>query len=238
VSIIRRAMSLPTSDQGHETWKTFGSEHGYLTLLSVDEHLLAPGSRVAPRSVEPGVDAELLMMLLEGNIAYEDSNSRGALLSAGELLHISVANGLRFTETNPSSSARSHLIQLAFTPRGLGRTPRREQKRFSVAQRHGKWCLVATEDGRHNSLRVDQDTSVLVALLDVGQHVVHALAAGRAAWVHVVRGSVSLGGVLLATGDSTEIENEPSVSITARAPSEILLIELANPSVPAPEPSK
>lgn len=238
MSVIRRSTNLPSTEQGHETWKTFGAGGGYLSLRSVDEHMLAAGTRVTPQSTEPGVDAELLMMLLEGNIAYEDSTSRGALLSAGELLHISVANGLRFTETNPSSSARSHLIQLALAPRGLGRTARREQRRFSSAQRHGKWCLVASEDGRHNSLRVDQDASVLVALLDTGQHVVHALGTNRSAWVHVVRGSISLGGLLLATGDSTEIEHEPSVSLTARAASEVLLIELANPPQSDAHPSK
>jgi redox-sensitive bicupin YhaK (pirin superfamily) len=89
-------------------------------------------------------------------------------------------------------------------------------------------CVVASPDARSGSLRVHQDARMYSALLDPGQHLVHELAQGRSAWLHVVHGEVTQGEVVLTTGDGAGIVNERAVSITAQEQSEILLIDLTS----------
>ena len=64
------------------------------------------------------------------------------------------------------------------------------------------------------------------ALLDPGQHVVHELLPGRSAWLHLVQGEVTLGDVVLTTGDSAGVTAERAVSLTAQEETEILLLDL------------
>ncbi len=67
---------------------------------------------------------------------------------------------------------------------------------------------------------------VYSVVLDVGQHVVHELAERRSAWLHVVHGEVTLGDLVLTTGDGAGIVAERSVSLTARRDTELLLFNL------------
>ncbi len=64
------------------------------------------------------------------------------------------------------------------------------------------------------------------AMLDTGQHLLHELAPGRSAWLHLVEGSVMLGDVVLTTGDGVGIAAERAVSLTAREQTELLLFDL------------
>jgi redox-sensitive bicupin YhaK (pirin superfamily) len=79
---------------------------------------------------------------------------------------------------------------------------------------------------------VDADVLVYSAVLDLGQHVVLELREGRSAWLHLVRGEATLGGLVLTTGDGAGITGERAVSLTARSDSELLLVELADPPPP------
>ena len=49
---------------------------------------------------------------------------------------------------------------------------------------------------------------------------------GRKAWLHLVRGEVDLGDVILTTGDGAGFTAERAVSLTAREETEILLLDL------------
>ena len=55
----------------------------------------------------------------------------------------------------------------------------------------------------------------------------HRLPAGRHAWIHVVRGAVSLNGTGLATGDGAAVSDETDLELAATAATELLLFDLA-----------
>jgi len=74
------------------------------------------------------------------------------------------------------------------------------------------------------------------ALLDPGQHIVHELAAERAAWLHLVQGEVTLGDLVLTSGDGAGVTTERAVSLTAREDSEILMFDVAGPERPGSRP--
>ena len=83
---------------------------------------------------------------------------------------------------------------------------------------------------RRGSLRLHQDALLFSALLAPGQHVVHELASGRSAWLHVVSGELTIEDVVLGAGDGVGITDELAVSLTTREGSEILLVDLGGPA--------
>jgi hypothetical protein len=139
---------------------------------------------------------------------------------------MTAGRGIRHSETNASRTDSAHVFQIWLRPSEAGLPPSHEQKRFSAAERRGVLCVVASPDGRRGSLRIHQDALMCSALLDPGQHVVHELSYGRSAWLHVVRGEVTLGDTVLAAGDGAGVSAERAVSLTAREESEILLFDL------------
>jgi redox-sensitive bicupin YhaK (pirin superfamily) len=64
-------------------------------------------------------------------------------------------------------------------------------------------------------------------LLEPGQTASHALASGRHAWVHVVRGRARVNGIELATGDGVAISGEAAVGVEGLDACELLVFDLA-----------
>jgi redox-sensitive bicupin YhaK (pirin superfamily) len=74
---------------------------------------------------------------------------------------------------------------------------------------------------------IHQDVAFLAATLAPGERVRHTLASGRHSWIQVVRGAVDAGGVSLSAGDGVAVSDEPALELAARAPTEMLLFDLA-----------
>lgn len=212
-----------------EAWHTFQPDRadalaeGFGTLEFLEEDRLPPGAGV-PRHRHR--EAEIVTYVREGALAQEDSMGRSGVIQAGEFQRLTAGRGILHSERNASPTDWTHVFQLWLRPSEAGLEPSHEQKRFSAAERRGGLCVVASPDARRGSLRVHQDALVYSALLDAGQHVIHELSQGRSAWLHLVRGEVTLGDAVLTTGDGAGVAAEPAVSLTAREGTEILLVDL------------
>lgn len=206
----------------HETWCTFGSAadaFGHLERL--DEHTLCAGAAVVTRGDHL---PELLTYVRAGALARTDATGRVAIVTAGEILITTTPHDARDTNVLGSDVAHVFRISIASSPVVVARD--QEQKRFSVADRRGRMCLVVSPDARSGSLRIHQDARVYSALLASGQHIVHALAGERTAWLHVVAGEVALGEITLRAGDGAGVTAERALSLTSQESSEILVVDL------------
>jgi redox-sensitive bicupin YhaK (pirin superfamily) len=213
-----------------EAWLTFHPldradrlADGFGALETLDEERLPPGSGI-PRF--PHRDTEIITYVREGALAFQDSTGGSGAVQAGQFQRVSAADGPRHRESNASRTEWAHLVRIWLRPAEAGLEPGHEERRFSAAERRDHPCLVASTDGRRGSLRVRQDVLVHAALLDPGQHLVHELAPGRRAWLHLVQGQVVLGDLILATGDGAGITDERAVSLTALEATELLLVDL------------
>jgi len=213
-----------------EGWRTFhagqatlgvGTTFGSLELLN--EERLAPGGRIPSQPLD---DGEVLTFVREGALTYEDSLGHSGVIHAGEFHRMTTERSLRHVQSNASPRDGAHAFQVWLRPSQAGSGPCYEQQRFSTAQRRGVLCLVGAPDGRRGSLRIRANALFFSVLLYAGQHVVHELSDGRTAWLHVVHGEVTLGDLVLATGDGAGITAERAVSLTARKDSELLLVDL------------
>jgi redox-sensitive bicupin YhaK (pirin superfamily) len=231
---VRRATERQCGrSRKQENWYTFGSGNtadpltrGFGTLETLSEIRLAPGAGL-PRCSRH--DAEVVTYVHEGVLAYEDSIGHSGVVQTGEFQRVTSGRGFRHSKMNASRSDWAHFYQIWLRPSEPDLEPGHEQQRFSAAERRNRLWVVASIDARRGSLRVHQDSLVCSSLLDPGQHVVHELAPGKSAWLHLVRGEVTLGDIVLTTGDGVGVTDERSVSITASGESEILLVEVAEP---------
>ena len=64
------------------------------------------------------------------------------------------------------------------------------------------------------------------AALEAGQQLVHRTSAGRAQWLYVIAGEISVAGETLKVGDGAALENFQSVEIKGDADAQFLLFDL------------
>lgn len=177
--------------------------------------------------MHPHRDMEIITYMVSGALEHKDSLGTGSVIRPGEVQRMSAGTGIRHSEFNPSPTMPAHLLQIWLMPERHGLTPGYEQKAFPEAERHNRWRLVASRDGRDGSVTVHQDVAMYVTILDAGKEVSHALSRGRHAWLQVVRGAVTLNGETLKTGDGAAVSDESALTVTATEGSELVLFDLA-----------
>jgi redox-sensitive bicupin YhaK (pirin superfamily) len=197
---------------------------GFRHLRVINEDVIG-ASKGFPK--HPHRDMEIVTYVLSGALQHEDDLGNASVLRAGELQRMTAGTGIRHSESNPSTDEPVHLYQIWAFPDREGLEPGYEQKAFDEADRRGVWQTVVSPDGRDGSLKIHQNISILLADLGTGQTLERPIAPGRHAWVQVVRGPVVVNGEPLETSDGLAISDEPSISIKAEGPSEIMLLDLA-----------
>jgi hypothetical protein len=145
----------------------------------------------------------------------------------GDVQRMSAGTGIRHSEFNPSTTDPLHFLQIWLLSATAGLQPGYEQKTFSDAEKRGKLRLVASPDGREGSVKIRQANELYATVLGAGESVKHALKPERHAYVQVARGSVTLNGAKLGTGDGAAISAEKSVELTGVDDAEVLLFDLA-----------
>ena len=87
--------------------------------------------------------------------------------------------------------------------------------------------LVVSPNGDEGSLHINQDARVYATLLGKGEKAELDLVPGRHAWLQLARGTGTLNGVALKAGDGAAVSGETGLVVTATAPLEALLFDLA-----------
>ncbi len=201
---------------------------GFRALRVINEDTVAPGKGFGAHQHD---NMEIISMVMEGALAHRDNTGGEGVLRRGEVQRMSAGTGVVHSEFNASETEPVHFFQIWILPAQDGIPPGYEQKPFPDAERRGRLRLIVAPGAHDGALDIHQDARLYSAILDRGERVEHALAAGRGAWVQVARGSVDVNGVTLDQGDGAAIENETSLAIAARGAqtvnlSEVLLFDL------------
>lgn len=224
ISLRKSKERLHTVNGGQETWQSFSADPpGFRSLESFREESLAPG---ASFQFQAGHDLEILTYVWIGSLIVEEPGGRSVMLETGEFHRSAARQGSLHRGYNGSLVEGARIFQFLVTPdRKVGHTPA-EKRRFPMAERRGVLRLLVSRNGRDASLRLRQDVSIYSSILDSGHHLIHELAPERGAWLHVVNGRIQLVDHVLEAGDEAFLVGEAAVSMTARGPSEILLLDL------------
>ena len=228
---IRKSKERGHFDHGWlNTYHTFSFDQyydprymGFRSLRVINEDFVAPG-RGFPKHGHR--DMEIITYILEGALKHEDSMGNGSVIRPGDVQRMTAGTGVRHSEQNASNSERVHLLQIWILPSADNLTPGYEQKAFSEDERRGQLRLIASNDGRDGSVRLNQDVGLFASLLDAGQTIGFAIDPVRYAWIQVARGAITVNDERAEQGDGVVVVAESQLSIKAEAPAEILLFDL------------
>lgn len=171
---------------------------------------------------------EILSYVVKGAIAHKDSRGGEEVLRPHEWQRMTAGTGIRHSEYNPSKTDKLHFYQIWILPEKDDLEPGYEQKMFVPEEKSGKLRLVASQDARDGSLKINQDVSVYNSILMVGESVSYDLANDRYAWLQVVKGTLKINGEMLYAGDGAAISQEKLLKIKGlESETEFLLFDLA-----------
>ena len=195
----------------------------FRTLRVMNDDRIAGGNGFP---MHPHRDMEIVTYVLEGALAHKDSMGNGSVIKPGDVQYMSAGTGVAHSEFNASDSETAHLYQIWMFPDQKGYKPVYDQKHFTDADKRGKLRLVVSSDGRDGSVQIRQDNELYATILAPGETVQHELKPDRHAYVQVARGSITLNGQPLDTGDGAAISAERSLELTASNDAEVLLFDL------------
>jgi quercetin 2,3-dioxygenase len=226
----------PAAERGHTDWGWLDSRHtfsfgeyydprhvGFRSLRVINDDRVRPGAGFGTHGHR---DMEILSYVLEGGLEHEDSTGGGGVIRPGEIQFMRAGTGVTHSEQNASKTEPVHFLQIWIVPDTRGLAPRYDQKVFDPEAARRGFVPLASRDGE-GGVQVHQDVALWMTRLGDGEERAHSLAPGRHAWVHVARGSVTLGGKALEEGDGAAVSEEAGVQLVGRGDAEVLLFDLA-----------
>lgn len=199
---------------------------GFGPLQVINEDRIAAGRGFAPH---PHANMEILTYVLDGELGHKDSMGAEGSVVSGEWQYMSAGTGVTHSEYNTSKEEPLHLMQIWIHTNEPNATPSYAQKRFDPSSSNNKWSVIASPDGRNDSIAIRQDALLLNLRLHNDKSVAKGLDPERLYWLHVVDGEVQVDGQTLGSGDAVGISKEADLlRIIGRSeyPAELLLFDL------------
>jgi redox-sensitive bicupin YhaK (pirin superfamily) len=201
----------------------YDQEHTQFHSLRVlNEDRVMGGQGFGPH---PHRDMEIISYVVSGALEHKDSLGTKAVMRAGDVQRISAGTGIIHSEYNASAGEPVHFLQIWILPDERGVRPEYAEKSFRDAA-PGKLHLIASKTAREKSLAIHQDTDVSVARLNAGESIVYEFAGGRAGWVQLIEGSLTVNGSGMAPGDGAAIGGEPRENFESADGAHFLFFDL------------
>lgn len=224
------AASRGQTDAGWlKSWHSFsfGEYHdparmGFYALRVINDDVVAGGGGFP---MHPHRDMEIVTIVLAGELAHRDSLGNGATIKPGDVQRMAAGTGILHSEFNASAQDPVHLLQIWILPKTKGEAPGYAQKHFAPADYENRLRLVASADGREESITINQDLDLYRAHLQAGAAVQWSNRPGHALYLHVAAGAISLNGTAYAAGDAATLLDQGTLDMKATCDSDILLFD-------------
>jgi redox-sensitive bicupin YhaK (pirin superfamily) len=197
---------------------------GWGNLRVINEDRIAPGTGFGTHGHR---DMEIVSYVLSGELAHQDNMGNGTSIPPGDVQRMSAGRGVMHSEYNHAPASTTHFLQIWIEPSQRGIAPGYEQKTFADADKRGALRLLASPDGTHNSVTIHADARMYAGLFDGAEAATLPLAPGRKAYVHLVRGHLTVNGQPLKAGDAVAMNDETKVQMSAGQQAEVLVFDLA-----------
>ncbi len=197
---------------------------GFGPLRVINEDRVQPGMGFGAHGHR---DMEIISYVLDGALEHRDSMGTGSVIVPGDVQQMSAGRGVTHSEFNASRAEPVHFLQIWIEPNQRGTAPRYQQIHVAPEEKRGKLRLIASPDGRDDSVAIQRESFVYAALVDGAEELRYPLFAGRLGYVHVARGTVQVNGEALRAGDALKLRDESLIRIDQGQGAEILLFDLA-----------
>ena len=214
---LRSQHSFSFADYFDPQWMGWGN------LRVINEDRIAPGTGFGTHGHR---DMEIVSYVLQGNLAHKDSMGNVEGIPPGEVQRMSAGTGVMHSEFNHAPNSETHFLQIWIEPDVRGIPPSYEQKAFADAEKRGRLRRVASPDAADGSVKLHADASIYAGLFDGAESARLALNPARKAYVHLVRGELSVNGQALKTGDAVAVRDESQLVLDQARDAEVLVFDL------------
>ena len=197
---------------------------GWGNLRVINEDHIAAGKGFGTHGHR---DMEIISYVLSGELAHKDTLGNVKGIPPGDVQRMSAGTGVQHSEFNHAADTTTHFLQIWIEPASTGVAPGYEQKSFSDLEKRGKLRLVASQDGADGSVSMNADAAMYAGLFDAGERATLALAPGRKAYVHLVRGELNVNGQSLHGGDALLADGVELLTLGQGQGAEVLVFDLA-----------
>lgn len=224
---------LRSNDRGRSEYGWLNSRHtfsfanyydptkkGVLALRVINDDTVVPGAGFDTHSHQ---DVEIISYVLEGAIEHKDSLGNITRLEAGDFQVMTTGTGVTHSEYNPSPTEPLRFLQIWIWPATKGLTPTYAEKAFPIDSRRQ---LIASPDGRDESLLINQDATLERLLLPKGDNELLSISAGRTGMLHIISGAVDTAETPLSAGDAIVIDDASELKIAVKHDTEALWFDL------------
>jgi redox-sensitive bicupin YhaK (pirin superfamily) len=199
---------------------------GFGPLRVINEDRIEPGQGFG---THPHRDMEIVTYIVEGALEHKDSMGNGSVIQAGDVQRMTAGTGVFHSEFNHSADKSVHLLQIWILPRENSLQPGYEQLHFGRDSKLNQWRLVASHDGRDDSMTIHQGVDLYATVLEAGKELHRELAADHSAYLQIVSGSVTANGERLDAGDGAAVQEVNSITVQATSDAEFILFDMDIP---------
>ncbi|MHB1200441.1 MAG: pirin family protein [Polaromonas sp.] len=196
---------------------------GFGNLRVINDDRIAAGKGFGTHSHQ---NMEIISYVLSGELAHKDSMGNVLGIPPGDVQRMSAGSGVQHSEFNHAQGQITHLLQIWIEPNVTGIAPSYEQKTFPDAEKRGALRLVASADGAQGSVTIHADAKMHAGLFDGAEAATLALNPARKAYVHLVRGALTVNGRRLSGGDALAAEGESQLVLSGGQDAEVLVFDL------------
>jgi redox-sensitive bicupin YhaK (pirin superfamily) len=179
-------------------------------------------------------EMEIVSIPLHGGVAHADSKGSSGITSLNAakgtytVQHMTAGAGISHSEYNASKTDSARFLQIWVAPNRKGIAPAYTQKSFKQANQHNRWqTLLSPTDA--SALFINQAAVFSMAELSQGKTLPYQLKYKGGVYAFVLEGAVTVNGVPLERRDGLGLWNTQALSVVARNPAQVLLIEVPLP---------
>lgn len=231
-TVLFRATERGTADYGWlkaNYYFSFAQYHNpqkvhFGALRVLNDDIVAGGGGFP---THPHDNMEIVTIPHTGALAHKDSTGGNGIIKVGDVQIMSAGSGVQHSEFNSSATEAVNLFQLWVFPKERNITPRYDQRTFDISERINKWQTVVSPIEADNALWINQDARFLLTNLDNGTTINYTNAfAGNGIFLVVIKGSITVNGIMLEKRDALGIYDTNSFAIEASADAELLAVEV------------
>lgn len=196
---------------------------GFSVLRVINEDKIAAGTGFG---THPHQDMEIITYVVEGALEHKDSIGNTTVILPGEVQRMSAGTGVRHSEYNHAKDSSTHLLQIWILPDKKGITPSYDQKSFIDLLTDNNFILVASKDGKENSVSLNQNLDMYVMKSKIAGEKTYLISSNRNVWIQVIRGSLIAGDQSVVAGDGAAVTEMASINLHWTPNTEFILFDL------------
>lgn len=197
---------------------------GFGVLRVINDDVVSPGKGFGTHSHK---NMEIISIPLRGSLKHKDTMGSDFVIKKGEIQIMTAGTGVSHSEYNNSAEEDVNFLQIWVLPKKHDITPNYSQKEFAEEKRENQFQLVASPDGRQNSVEMNQDAFFSLSKLDKGENISYSkYLSANGVYVFLLEGELSVNDQALSKRDGLGIEGAEKIEFQASRDSEVLVMEI------------